>query len=138
MILTFLTKYRELGLLLLRVGLGVMFVIHGAPKIMGGPETWTALGKATSSVGIHFLPIFWGFMAACAECFGGLFLILGLFFRPACILLGITMTVAAMMHLSMLKPGTNFMSVVAHPIEMAIVFYSLILIGPGKYSVDKS
>jgi putative oxidoreductase len=44
------------------------------------------------------------------------------------------MTVAANMHL---HTGDGFFKA-SWAIDMAIVFYSLILIGPGKYSVDKN
>src|SRR5437867_3299848 len=95
--LSFLAKYREGAMLFLRIGLGALFVIHGLPKIMGGPRAWTELGHAMSYIGMKSFPAFWGFMAAFSECFGGIFVILGLFFRPACILLTITMAVAATM-----------------------------------------
>ena len=58
-----LAKYRNTGLLLMRVGLGVMFVFHGYPKLLGGPDKWVEIGSATKYAGIHFLPKFWGFMA---------------------------------------------------------------------------
>ena len=135
MILTFLNKYREGALLFLRVGLGIMFIIHGAPKIMGGPAAWAQLGKAITLIGLHGYPKIWGFMAAFSECFGGIFLVLGLFFRPACILLTITMLVAST---KLLKEHQNFQQTASRPIELAIVFASLIVIGPGRYSVDKS
>lgn len=38
MILRSLDKYRDVGLLILRVGIGLMFMIHGFPKLFGGPE----------------------------------------------------------------------------------------------------
>jgi putative oxidoreductase len=135
MLLTFLSKYREGGLLFLRIGLGVMFVIHGAPKIMGGPAHWATLGKSIGYMGIHGYPAFWGFMAAFSECFGGIFVILGLFFRPACILLALTMIVASTM---LAKQKKDFQKETSRPIELAIVFASLVVIGPGKYSIDKS
>ena len=31
------------GLLVLRVGIGIIFIIHGMPKLMGGIEGWTQL-----------------------------------------------------------------------------------------------
>ncbi len=135
MILTFLNKYREGALLFLRIGLGIMFIIHGAPKIMGGPAAWAKVGAAIGYVGIHGYPKIWGFLAAFSECFGGIFMILGLFFRPACILLTITMLVASTM---LVKKHENFQQSASRPIELAIVFASLIFIGPGKYSIDKS
>ena len=133
MILTFLNKYRDVGLLILRIGLGGMFLFHGAPKIIGGPEKWEQLGMAMATFGIHFVPVFWGFLASFAEFFGGILIILGLFFRPACILLTINMTVAASMHLNR---GDGLLGA-SHAIEDGIVFLSLIFIGPGKYSLDE-
>ena len=78
-ILDSLGKYRNTGLLILRVGLGVMMITHGFPKLAGGPAGWEGLGGSMKVVGIDFLPVFWGFMGAAAEAIGGLFLILGLF-----------------------------------------------------------
>src|SRR5207249_3389056 len=117
-----------------RIGLGVMFLFHGLPLLLGGPHKWTQLGAAMPHVGIRHWSLFWGLMAAVAQSFGAVFLILGLFFRPACILLAVTMIVAARMHL---LNGEGIKGA-AHAIEMAIVFLSLILIGPGKYSLDKN
>ena len=134
MCLGFLGKYKEFGLLILRLGIGGMFILHGWPKITGGPAGWEKLGMATTSVGIHFAPIFFGFMAAIAEFGGGICLILGLFTREACLLLFIDMVVASTMHLT---KGDGFI-VASHAIEAAILFLSLTFIGPGKYSLDET
>lgn len=132
-ILSNLGSYRNTGLFIIRVGLGVMFVLHGYPKLLGGPDKWVQLGSATKYIGIHFAPAFWGFMAACTETFGGFLLVLGLAFRPVCILLVINLVVAALMHL-----GTGGgLEQAAHAIEDAIVFAGLLFVGPGRYSVDK-
>lgn len=129
-----LGKYRNSGLLIIRIGLGIMFMVHGFPKLAGGPAMWEGLGGSMKLVHIDFFPVFWGFMAAVAEGIGGLLLILGLFFRPATILLIITMCIAALVHLSNPKEGLGEAS---HAIELGIVFLGLLFIGPGKYSVDK-
>ncbi|SEQ75503.1 DoxX family protein [Pedobacter rhizosphaerae] len=128
-----LGKYRNTGLLLLRLGLGVMFIIHGFPKLAGGPAGWTGLGGSMKVIGIDFQPVFWGFMAAATETFGGFLLIVGLFYRPACMLLVFTMIIAALVHFG---KGDGLQGA-SHAIELGIVFFSLIFIGPGKYSVDK-
>lgn len=132
MILSFLNTSKDFGLLFLRLGIGGMFIFHGAPKMFGGPETWGRVGMATASLGITFAPAFWGFMAAFSEFAGGILLISGLFFRPACTLMALTMAVAASMHLGR---GDGLRGA-SHAIENGIVFLSLILIGPGKYSLD--
>ena len=133
MILKSLSKYSDIALLFLRVGLGIMFILHGLPKMTGGVEVWTKLGGAMSAVGISFFPAFWGFMAAITEVFGGFLLILGLLTRPACILLAFTMLIAALMHL---QAGDGFKGS-AHAIELCIVFITMIFLGPGRISIDK-
>lgn len=133
MILTSLNRYLDLGLLILRIGIGSMFLYHGFPKLSGGPEKWEKVGSAIKYTGIEFAPVFWGFMAAISEFFGGICIILGLFFRPACILLTITMAVAATMHLG----RGDGLQRASHAIESGILFLSLIVIGPGKYSIDR-
>jgi len=119
----------DLGLLLLRVGLGGMFVYHGLPKLLGGPVRWELLGHATRAFGVDFAPTLFGFMAALAEAGGGLCLALGVAFRPALMLMVTTMTVAATTHLD---KGEG-LGKASHAIEAAIVFASLLVIGPGRY-----
>jgi putative oxidoreductase len=128
-----LGKYRNSGLLIIRLGLGAMFILHGYPKLLGGPDSWTSIGGAMQNIGIKFFPIFWGLMAALTETLGGFLLIIGLAFRPACLLLFFTMGIATLMHFS---KGDDI-NVASHAIEAGIVFLGLMFIGPGKYSVDK-
>jgi len=122
----------HLGLLLMRIGLGIMFVLHGWPKISGGPERWAGVGGAMVNWGIDFAPTFWGFMASISEFGGGILLLTGLFFRPTCVLLFITMLVATTMHLKNGDPFTDY----SHALELAIVFFSLCFTGPGRFSLN--
>ena len=49
----------NLAILILRVGIGFMFIIHGWSKFIGGPEKWFNLGEfGMRSIGINFLPTF--------------------------------------------------------------------------------
>ena len=122
----------DLGLLIIRVGMGLLFIIHGWPKITGGPETWGWLGKALSSYGINFIPEVLGFIAAVSEFAGGILLVLGLFTRTSLFFLFGTMLVASLMHLG---AGDPFGKVV-HPLKALVVFAGLLFTGPGKYSLD--
>lgn len=127
-----LGNYKNFGLLIIRVGLGIMFIYHGYPKLLGGISMWERLGHSTKYVGIHFLPAVWGFLAAATETFGGFLLVLGLAFRPVCILLVINLVVAALSQL-----GSEGLMGASHAIEDAIMFAGLLFVGPGRYSVDK-
>ncbi|CAA6803432.1 MAG: DoxX family protein [uncultured Campylobacterales bacterium] len=133
MIFDKLDKYSDLGLLILRVGIGIMFICHGYPKILDGVDEWTRLGSNLSHLGINFAPTFMGLSAALAEFVGGVLLVLGLLTRPACIFLCITMTVATVMHISEEHDFKKY----SHALEAAILFFSLVFIGPGKYSFDR-
>ncbi|HEY8280397.1 MAG TPA: DoxX family protein [Bdellovibrionota bacterium] len=129
--LKFLGKFREMGMLVLRVGLGAAFVVHGSGK-MFHPEMWPQLGGALAPWGITFAPSFWGFMAAFAEFGGGILFILGFLFRPAAVLMAFTMAVALSVHLG---KGDGF-NVYSHALEVGAVFLGLIFVGPGKLSLD--
>ena len=110
-----------------------MFIYHGWPKLLGGQDMWARLGMSTKFIGISFAPVFWGFMAAAVETFGGLLIIIGLAFRPVCLLIIINLIVAAAFHFGM----GGGIDAAAHAIEDCITFVGLFIIGPGLYSLDK-
>ncbi len=132
MILRFWDKYRDIGLLILRLGIGIMFMGHGLPKLIAGPEKWLILGGTMKALGVDFAPMVWGFMAGFSEFVGGMLLALGFFTRPACFFLLTTMIVATSMHISKGDPFLKY----SHAMEAGFLFLSLIFIGPGKYSLD--
>ncbi len=126
-------RTHDFGLLLLRVGIGIMFTIHVYPKLIGGPEKWAELGGVMKLLGVNFAPAAWGFLAAAAEAVGGQLLAIGLFFRVACILLLVTMLVATFMHVA---SGDGF-NAYSHALESAFLFLGLAFAGPGRYSLDQ-
>jgi len=128
-----LGNYKNFGLLVIRVGLGLMFIWHGYPKLIGGEKSWVKIGGAVNYVGIHFLPMIWGLLCGLVETAGGAFLVIGFWFRPVCLLLLINLVVAAA---SQFGQGGG-LDDAAHAIEDAVAFAGLLFLGPGKYSVDK-
>ena len=120
-------------------GLGklVKKAFKGVKKIAKSP-----LGKAAligglgaygmGSLGINFLPTFWGFMAAFSEFFGGIMILFGIYIRLFSILLFITMLVAINTHIS----GGDGIMGASHAIESAVVFLCLFFSGAGSYSVN--
>jgi putative oxidoreductase len=122
-------KYRDLGLLILRLGFGLSFVwYHGLPKLVGGPKTWTAIGDAVSHLGITAGYPVWGLMAALTESVGGLLFAAGLFFRPTCLaLLGV-------MIMATIEQSTRADPMPEHALKNAFVLAGMLLVGPGRYS----
>lgn len=125
---------RDAGLLLMRAGVGLSFLyIHGLPKLMAGAELWAKLGGAMGNLGVHSSPVFWGFLAAAAEFGGGALLALGLLTRPAAAVMAFNMLVAVVMHLVMgqgLEPAS-------HALENLFMFAGFVLVGAGRYSLDR-
>lgn len=131
MIWNSLEKYRDAGLLVVRLGFGLGFLFyHGWGKLTGGPERWAGVGSAIENLGIGFGHTFFGFMAAFSESIGGLLIALGLFFRPVCALLWFTMVVAAINHYASDRGSP------AHAMKNSFLFLGLLFVGPGKYSLD--
>jgi putative oxidoreductase len=125
-------RLRDPALLIWRAGMGALFVAHGLPKLLGGPERWEKLGGAMKYLGIDLYPQVWGLCAALAEGVGGVLLIVGLLCRPAAASLLFTMIVASTMHL---RSGDSLLEA-SHAMEDGFSFLALLVLGPGRWSLD--
>jgi len=132
--LQFLSKYRETGLLLSRASIGLVFIILLVPVLWSGAESWEHFGSAMRNLDIQGHYQFWGFVGAVLGCAGGILMILGLFFRVG-VLFALAIT---LVHLVSVIHGRGDFFVRLPAFEMSILLLSLLFIGPGKYSVDKS
>ncbi len=129
-------KKPDIGLLLLRLGLGVMFIVaHGLPKLLAGPEQWGKIGGAARYIGIDRAPTLLGFLAGATELLGGILLVLGIFVRPAAAALLFVMTLAT---ITILARGENLHGVNAQPVEVGAACLALVFLGAGKYSLDRN
>lgn len=119
----------DLAILLLRVGLGLVFVFHGWQKLQNMEQT---IGFF-ATIGIS---AFWTYVAAWAEFVGGLLLIVGLFVRYAGIVLAIVMAVAVLVvHL---KNGYSLQNGgYEYALTLLLGALALAFIGAGRYSVAK-
>src|SRR5262249_7838545 len=83
-----LSAFQPIGLLILRVALGLIFLTHGYPKLTRSTAALEAMFVQ------HGLPAKLVYVSGVLETFGGLLLIVGLFARPAALLLAIEMGIA--------------------------------------------
>ena len=132
--LQFLGKYRETGLLLIRASLGIIFLMLLTPALWSGQGAWEHLGSAMHHLEVSGHYKFWGFLGALFGCAGGVLMILGLVFR-----LGVLCTLmVTVVHLIAIWDSHGDLYARLPALEMAILLFGLLFIGPGKYSVDKN
>jgi len=125
------------GILVLRLGIGVMFAAHGLQKVFGffGGPGINGFSKMLSGLGFA-PPVFWAYLAAYTELLGGVFLVLGLFTRAsAAMLLALIITAAVKVHL-----GKGFFLAAGgfeYTFVIAAACLALVLLGPGRFSIFK-
>lgn len=130
---SFLDRYHDGGLLLLRGSVGgVVLLVHGLPKLID-PPSWAKVGRAVSYLGIGFGHQVWGLAAILAMTLGAVCLIVGFLHRPAALALAITLAVASLWKF---YPFGGW-DAAAYPFTMTLVSLSLLVLGPGKLSIDR-
>jgi len=127
--MNFLDRLRPVGLLLLRIALAVIFLTHGYPKLVR-PNL-----EMQHMFAQHGLPAQFVYVAGILESFGGALLLLGLFTRPAAMLLAIEMGVAIWkVHSS---GGILAVHLYEFPFALAAACVALATVGAGTLSVDE-
>ena len=127
----FLDSLRPMGLLGLRVALGIIFVAHGYPKLAhlrGGAQMQSFFVE-------HGLPGYFAYIAEVIETFGGGLLLLGLFTRAAALLLAMEMCVA----IWKVHSGHGYLAVHDYefPLTLAAACFALATVGAGLISLDQ-
>ena len=123
-----LNALQPLGLLALRIALGIVFFSHGYPKLVHSAAMQGFFVQ-------HGLPGYFVYVAAVLECFGGALLVLGLFTRPAALLLACEMAVA----IWKVKSTHGYLAVHEYELELTLLVacFALATVGAGRLSVDQ-
>lgn len=115
----------DLGLLLVRLGLAVVFIMHG----------WSKAGDISTTAGFFSslgLNIFWVYVVAYVELLGGIALLVGVWSRWAGILLAIDMVFA--IYLVKFVSGLR-----GYEFELLLLLVALAVYfsGSGRYSIRR-
>lgn len=124
-----LNALQPFALLVLRLALGVIFFAHGYPKLAhfgGGMQSFFVE---------HGLPGYFVYVAGVLEVFGGLLLMMGLFTRPAALLLAVEMAVA----IWKVHSSRGYLAVHEYefPLALAVACFALSTVGAGAFSLDQ-
>jgi putative oxidoreductase len=129
-------KMEDLGLLIIRVVIGALFIGHGAQKLFGwfGGYGLKGTGDWLASIGLK-PGVTMALFAGLAELVGGLLFTLGLFTPLAAVLIAGTMIMAiAKVH------GAHGLWATQNGYEYNLTLIAVVigvaLIGPGSYAID--
>jgi putative oxidoreductase len=122
------------GLAILRVVVGLIYVMHGYPKLFGGLDATTEM---LSSLGFPVAEAFAIFLVL-LETVGGALLIAGLFATPIAILFIIEMTIGiVLVHAAngfyVIGPGQGGIEL---NLLLIASLLALVLAGPGAWTLD--
>lgn len=124
----------DIGLLLIRVMVGVVFMFHGAQKLFGwfGGGGLSATSKFMEQIELP-LPYASAVAVAIVETFGGLALLLGLWPRLAAVPVAFAMFVAAFVaHWGTFSAQQGGME---YPLTLGVVVLGLVFAGGGRITV---
>jgi putative oxidoreductase len=119
------------GLLIMRLGLTAVLFLHALPKLFDGAYSWKSVGTNLDFINIGLPPMIFGFAILLLETLGAVSFVFGYFFRAACTLLFILFGLYFLIYFQ--KPGYD--TLMLWSLGLAAVFFGLIYIGPGRYSI---
>jgi putative oxidoreductase len=132
---------QHLGLLVLRVGLGVILAAHGLQKLFGwwGGQGVTGFKNSLSDVGYHHADVL-AYVSAGGEIVAGVLLVLGLFTPVAAagalafLINGLLANVSTGPH----SRSFSFFLPQGHEYQIALIVLAaaVVLSGPGRYGLD--
>ena len=124
----FLNSFQPVGLAILRVALALIFIYHGYPKLVRADAMMREFFMQ------HGFPSYFVGLAGILECIGGAMLLIGLFTRPAALLLAAEMVIAIwkvkMVH------GVFAVNEYQFELALAAACVALATLGAGTLSVD--
>ena len=125
-----LLDFEMFGPLFLRIGLAVVFIVHGYPKIF---KKESFLGTAQFFNSINIKPgKFWAAFVGIVEFFGGILLFAGLFTQIIALFFVADMLVA----IWKVKFKMGFKDGYEFDLMLLLMALSLVVLGPGAYSLD--
>lgn len=119
----------EIAATIARIGLGLLFILHGWPKIKNVKATASWVKKTGWPGAVLFAVLF-----TLLEFFGGIALIVGFLTQVVALLIVLEMIATSIFSKKAL--GKKFMGGYELDVVYAILALTVLLLGPGRWSLD--
>lgn len=116
--------YHDAGLLLIRLALGIVFIVHGIMK-------WQNFAKTVEFFSSLGLPELIVYLVMVTEIIGGLLVLFGWFTRLSSLALGVVMVFAIIL----VNFSKGFVGGYEYDFVLLIMTLALVLAGPGKFKL---
>ena len=133
MIFTSQERKMNFGLLFMRLGLAAVLLIHALPKLFDGTAAWNKFWMSLEFESIGLPGTIMGFAILLIESIGALSLLCGYFFRVACALLSF---LYGLYFFGYFYYKSGYVTLTLWSLGLAVVFFGLIYVGPGRYAVS--
>ncbi len=133
MMFTSQERKMNFGLLFTRLGLAAVLLIHALPKLFGGTAAWKKFWMSLEFESIGLPGAIVGLAILLIESITALCLLSGYFFRVACALLSF---LYGLYFFGYFYYKSGYVTLTLWSLGLAVVFFGLIYIGPGRYAVS--
>ena len=123
-------RQSNFGLLIMRLGLAAVLLFHALPKLVAGSHSWQSVGTTLAFINMGLPEAILGFVMLLLEALGAISLMFGYFFRIACIIL---LIIFSLYFFNYFRIG--YQTLMLWSAGLAAVFFGLIYVGPGRYSI---
>ena len=114
----------------MRLGLAAVLLIHSLPKLFAGSHSWQSVGTTLGFINVGLPVAVLGFSMLFLETLGAVSFMFGYYFRIACIMLFIIFGLYFFNYFSI-----GYQTLMLWSAGLAAVFFGLIYVGPGRYSI---
>jgi putative oxidoreductase len=129
-VLTSQDRQTNSGLLIMRLGLAAVLLVHSLPKLFAGSHSWHSVGTTLGFINVGVPPAILGFVMLLLAALGAVSLLFGYLFRIACIVLFVMF---GLYFFNYFRIG--YQTLMLFSAGLAAVFFGLIYVGPGRYSI---
>ena len=123
-------RKKDVGLLIMRLGIAAVLLWHSVPKLIAGAPAWKSLGTTLAFINVGLPASFLGLLSLSLETVCSISLIVGYFFRLSSTVLFILLLLYSINYFNV-----AYKTLMMWSLALTSVFLGLVFTGPGRYSL---